>query len=794
MTDLKFALRTLTKAPGFTTIAVLALALGIGMNTAIFSVVSGVLLNPLPYPDADKLFIVWETFKPSGWGSVSVPNLRDWREQNRVFEYLVAYGSTNRNLQGAGDPERLRVIEAQVELFDMLRVAPLSGRGFARGEDQPGAPHVAVISERLVKRRFASDPHLVGKTITLDGEAYSVVGIMPQGFDFPVDSQTELWLPLKFPASIVNSRGTHSYVVLGRLKPGITRENASDEMKSIAAQIEKQYPDAQEGRSVRLDLLTENVIGNSASRLQILLAAVGMVLLIACANIANLLLARATGRRQELAVRASLGASRGRIIRQCLTESLVLAALGGITGFLLAVWGRDVLVKLAAGNLPRASAIEMNTTVFLFLFAITLVAGVLFGVAPALRASRVNLVDGLKQGGRGGLGGARDHLRQGLVVAEIALAFVLLTGAGLLMRAFYEVSSTQIGIRTGNVLTFRVQLAGDRYETGESRLRFYDQLLEKIRALPGVRSAGTITRLPIQSWGTNGTFQIEGRPDSDVGSAPFAELRVVGTGYFQTLGIPLLRGRELRQNDSGVLLINNTLAQKYFPNEDPIGRRILRGDAATIVGVVGDVRQTGLEGKPLAELYYNDHDKNYMGWTRSMSVVVSALVASETLTQAVRKMVQEVDPGQPIFAVRSYERIVSDSLANRRLYLVLLGIFAGLALLLAMAGVYGVMSYVVALRSREFGLRVALGAEPGKLLRGILGEGLLTGVIGLAIGVAGALALTRFLQNLLYGVKPTDPLTFALAALAMLVVTVCACLAPAARAMRVDPMTALRDE
>jgi predicted permease len=518
-----------------------------------------------------------------------------------------------------------------------------------------------------------------------------------------------------------------------------------------------------------------------------------MVLLIACANIANLLLARGAWRTREVAIRSALGASRWRIIRQHLIESGVLAVLGGAAGLLLAIWSRDLLVTAATGNLPRASAIEIDAGVFLFLLGVVVVAGVLFGIGPAFRAARVNPVAGLKQGGRSGLGSARDRVRQALAIGEVAFAFMLLTGAGLLLRTFLEVSNQASGIRTENVLTFRISLAQHQYE-GAARAQFYNQILDRIRALPGVEAAGMISRLPVQSWGTHGYFTIEGRPKSEAGQYPHAEYRTISDGYFKALGVPIVRGRDLRREDHDNAVINDALAKKYFPNQDPIGERLESMGTVTVVGVSADVRQAGLDRETMPEIYFSHSGAGLANTMITMSAVVSAKVPVETLIAGIRKSVQEVDRELPIFLVKTYERIITESLANRRLYLGLLGTFAGIALVLAMAGIYGVMSYVVALRTREFGLRVALGAEPGRLLGGVLAQGSLVAVIGLAIGAGGAIGLTRFLQTFLYGVKPTDPVTFAASSAILFLVTLMACLAPAVRAMRADPMTALREE
>ena len=801
--DVRFALRTLRKNPGFTIIAVLALALGVGASAAIYSVIDGVLLRTLAYRDPARLVRIYEIF-PNGYGSVAAANFDDWRAQSRSFSDLVLYSNGNENLQGAGEAVRLRTVTASANLFNALGVEPLRGRTFAAGDDEPGAPPVVILSEGFWRRRFAGDPAAVGQTITLDGRASTVIGVMPSRFRFPAGTDaTDLWSPLALSPAERASRGSHLYGVIARLAPGATVESARRDLAGVARRLEKQYPDEQAGRSVRLVSLSDDVVGYVRPVLLVLFGAAVVVLLVACLNVANLLLARSTDRNRELAVRCALGAGRARLVRQMITESLVLAVGGAAIGALIAQWGVQAFVTLAGSTLPRSADVRFDGGVFAFLVAAAALMALGVGIAPALRASRADVKSTLNAGGSRAVARGGDRSRDALIVSEIALALLLVAGAGLLVRTFVHLRSADTGMRADNVLTFRVSVPAERYPDTAIATRFYAPALERIQALPGVSHAGAISALPLSQWGINGDFSIEGHPPAPASSPYRAEWRAVGGEYFTALGIPLLRGRNFTEADkpgSGFnVLVNQALVTNFFHDEDPIGQRLNLGDAVmlTIVGVVGSVRQAGLERGPLPEVYFSMRQIErtmiapLMG---EMSFVVAGKVPVNTLLPAIRGAIHSVDENQPLFAVRTMEGVISDSLADQRLYLGLLASFAGIALALAAAGIYGVMSYLVTQRTREIGIRMALGAEPGAVMRMVIGQGMGRVAIGVAAGLAAAFASTRVLAGLLHGVTPTDPGTLAavvaiLAGIAMLAIYI-----PARRAMRVDPNISLRTE
>jgi putative ABC transport system permease protein len=797
--DIRFALRTFLKSPGFTVVAILALGLGIGANAALFSVINTVLLQPLPYQQPDRLVRLFETFLPKGWGSVSTPNFIDWKKQSRAFDHLEAFSlGGSINLQGDAQPERIPLAVGTAGMFEMLGVHPLQGRTFLPDEDQLGKPDVVVISERLWRRRFGSDPKLLGSNLTLDGKSTTVIGIMPAGFQFPPGSVTvDMWMPMQFTQANLAQRGSHWMAVLGRLKPGVDIDAATADMKQIGATLALQYPNNQKGRSVMIRSLQDVLVGPIRPALLVLMGAVGFVLLIACANVANLLLARAAARKKEVSVRAALGASRGRLIRQFLTESVMLALAGGILGAFLGDEGVQALVFLASKQIPRSTEVHLDGTVFLFLLGICLIAGIIFGLFPAIQGSRDDLQEGLREGGRSGTAGGRSaRFRNALVISEFALALILLIGAGLMLRTFLALSATESGMATRAVLTMSVSVPTSKYVNSSMWQRFYEPALDQIRAIPGVRSAGIISLLPLQSWGFNGTFAIDNLPQGEPGKQPFAEYRIVSPGYFQALGIPILKGRDVSTQDSAnaspAIFINDALARRYFPDQDPIGHKIVWDTARTIVGVVGSTRQSGLNADPVPEIYMSaaQSDKGISG----MTLVISTGVEPGSLTRAVESAIRNVDPTQPVFGVKTMERVVSDSLSNQRLYAWLLGVFAGLALILASAGIYGVMSYLVTQRTREFGVRMALGAGTGDVLRMVLREALMLIAAGVAIGLGGAFAVTRVLSNFLYGVKAIDLPTFAGVSAILIAVALLATYLPARRATKVDPMVALRYE
>ncbi len=798
--DLRIALRSLRKSWSFTVVALLCLALGTGATTAIFTVVNAVLLRPLPYPEPEQLVRIYETqINDERWsGSASPANYLDWRRDATAFEQLVAYDRGSANLSGNGAPERLTAVRATANLFAALRVAPALGRTFLAGEDEPGAPHVVVLSDAVWRTRFGADRGLVGRAITLDGESYTVIGIMPPAFAFPAARPTDVWLPLAFTPEEAAVRGNHFLQVVGRLKPGVTLTAARAQLRQIAARLARQYPDDQATRTVKLLSLHDDLFGSLRPRLLVLLGASALVLLVACVNVANLLLARAATRRREVAVRAALGAGRARLVRQFLTESVVLALAGTAAGLALARGGVHALVTLAARSVPSARPVNFDAGVFAFAVAVAVLTGIAFGLVPALQGARVSPRDGLAEGGRAGSAGrAQQRLRGGLVAAELALALVLVIGAGLLVKAFVRLAATPSGLRTDHVLTLHVSLPERQYD-GHMADRFYRPVLDRVTALPGVTAAGWISVLPIQDYWYNGSFAIEGRPPAPRGQEPVAEHREVSPGYFTALGIPIRAGRNFSEQDAAgaplAVIVNEALVRKYFPHEDPIGQRLVIDTLKlTIVGVAGDVRGAGLDQAPMPEFYVS-----YLQLPEflpsAMSLVVRATVPPESLTPAVRGAIQSIDPTQPIYDVETMDQVVSASLADRRLYLWLLGAFAGIALVLAAAGIYGVTSYLVAQRTREMGIRLALGAEARSLVALVVRQGAQVAALGTLAGLAGAYALTRLLSSLLYGVSATDPAVFAGVAALLAGVALVACYVPARRVTRVDPTIALREE
>ena len=800
--DVRFGLRSLRRSPAFTLVAVLCLALGIGANAALFSVLNSVLLRPLPYPEPERLVRVYETMENGGTSGLAVPNYRDWAAQSTAFEALTAWVRKSRNLLQSGEAQRIRTTEATPNLFQMLRARPLHGRVFSPGQDEPGRSPVIVLSEALWRQRFGGDPSLVGRAIRLDGAPYTVIGIMPASFAFPPLSlqDTDAWLLYEPEPVLAESRAAHFLYAAGRLKPGVSLEQASAQLKQIAARIEQAFPDQQTGRSALVKPLRESIVGGIRPVLLILFGAVFLVLLIACANVANLLLARAAVRQREVAVRLALGAGRSRLVRQFLVESLVLALGGALLGLLLAFWGLAALTPLVKTALPLSGGMPLDGRVFLFLLAVAAFSGIAFGLVPALQASRGDVRESLVEGaGRTTAGSGQRRFRSALVVAEIALSLLLLIGAGLLLRGFLNVSEINPGFVSQGVLTAHMALPG---ADARSVSRFYRPMLERVRALPGVRSAAVISMLPVQSSGTNGNYYVEGRPPVPLPQMPFAELRMASPGFFSSLGIPILRGRDFEERDqeSGTgprkVIVNDVLARREFPGQNPLGQRIVfgGGDGLEIVGVVGDVRQAGLDREPLAEIYKPYTDVEYASLLSDMALVVKTSGDPGAMAGDVRQAVRAVDPGVPLYAVQTMDQVITDSLASSRLILWLLALFAGIALVLSAAGLYGVISYLVAQRTREIGMRMALGAQTRDVLRLILGQGAGLTAAGIVLGLLGALAATRVLENLLYGVSARDPLTFASIAALLALVALAATWLPARRASRVDPIVAIRNE
>jgi putative ABC transport system permease protein len=794
--DLRYAARMLIKQPGFTTVAVLTIALGIGANSAIFSVVNSVLLRPLSFPEPERLIKIWETFLPGGQGTVSVPNLKDWREQNEAFTQIAAYQTAGFNLKGEENPERVVGSTVSADFFEVLGVPPHFGRTFQQGEDEPGRNRIVVLSYSLWQRNFGGDPGIVGKDILLGGENYRVVGVMPPHFRFP-SRLTELWVPLDVPTSYA-SRGNHFLLTLGRLKPGVSLEQAREQMVTIARRLEQQYPDNQAGRSVKLIPLQEEVVQNVRPALLVLLGAVGFVLLIACVNVANLLLARGAARRREIAIRTALGAGRGRLVRQLLTESVLLAVIGGVVGLGLGKLGVNLLITLASSYLPRASEVGLDSRVVGFTLLLSVLTGIIFGLAPAVQSARADVQSALKDGSNTGASSQQNWLRGALVVAEVSAAMVLLVGAGLLIKSFVRLQQMDAGLRPDNVITLGINLPQAKYSTSQAIDNFYQQLIDRVSSLPGVQTAGIINLLPLQQWGTNGDIHIEGDPPYPPGQAPLAELRIVSPDYFRALSIPLIAGRFFNAQDQEhserVVIINQALARRYIPNKDPIGKRLGRGGDTwmTIVGVVADVNQSGLTQDSRPEIY--TPYTQTADFKRNVSVVVRASSEPTALISSIRNEVRNLDRNQPIYNVKTMETVISESISDRRLNMLLLGIFAAVALTLAVIGIYSVMSYVVTQSTREIGIRMALGAQTSDVLKLVIGQGIVLALVGVGLGLGGAFALTRLMSSMLYGVTTTDPLTFIGVSALLMLIAVLACYLPARRATKVHPMVALRYE
>jgi putative ABC transport system permease protein len=792
--DLRFGARVLLKQPAFTLVAVVTLALGIGANTAIFSVINAVLLSPLPFPEQERLVDLYETFKPDGFGTLSVPNLRDWQQQNTTFAGIAAYASTSFNLQTGDSPQRLQGLHVQANYFDVFGLKPQLGRTFLAGEDEAGHERVVVISDALWRGSFGADANIVGKTLPLNGANYTVVGVMPRALS--TLSRSQLWAPVVFTEAEKANRGYHYYSVIGRLKEGVTLDEARAELSAISARLERASPAEQTGRGARVSRYDERVVGGVRQPLLVLMAAVGFVLLIACANVANLLLARAAGRYREIAVRIALGAGRLRLVRQFVTEGVLLALAGGALGVAAAWLGLDLLGKLAFAFVPRSGEIRLDLRVLIFTLLVSILTGIVFGVAPAAQAFKTNVQEALKDGGASvGLGGA--GLRSTLVVAEIAAAFVLLVGAGLLIKSFARLQSVDPGVQPEHVLTAKLSLPTEKYVDDDARIRFHKELLERVARLPGVEAVGITSHLAVEEFGLNGNTPIEGKsypPNQE----PLVEYRVVSADYFRALGMTLRRGRAFDEHDTKdaptVAVINETMARAVWGNENPIGKRIL-GDPrlVTVVGVVSDVKNVGLTARPLPELYVN-YAQGLFKMTQRMTLVVRSRLAPATLTAAVQREVQAVDPAQPVYAVQTMQAVLDNTVTDRRLNMTLLGVLAALSLVLAVVGIYGVMSYTVTQHTHEIGIRMALGAQASDILRLVVGRGMFLTALGVALGAGGALALTRFIAALLFDVQATDAATFAVIAALLASVALLACLVPALRATRVDPMIALRHE
>ena len=799
LSDVRIALRSLRKAPGFTAVVVLTLALGIGANAAIFSVLNAVLLRPLPYPGSERIMTLWTNNGDQGWPEdvSGYPNFSDWRAQNTTFTEMAAYTSTTRTLTGSGEPEQVRGTVVVPSFFQVMAINPARGRAL-RMDDLTGDRRVVVLSDEFWRRRMGADPAAIGKSILLNNVAHEIVGVMPPRFTFPGGS--EFWT--SFPLAVTNEpRGNFWLRVIGRLEPGVTVEQARAELGTIAKRLATEYPATNAKLGVTIVPLHENTVGDVRPALAVLMVAVGFVLLIACANIANLLLARGATRSREVAVRAALGAGRARIVRQLLTESVVLAFLGGALGLLLAKWGVDLLVGLGPQALPRMSEVRVDTAMLVFTIAASLFTALLFGLPPAMRASSVQLSDTLKEGTRsmsGARGGAR--MRRALVVTEIALALMLLIGAGLLLASFRQLSTVDAGFDAANLLTARLSVPQPRYPQPAQARAFYQEVLARTEALPGVRDAGYTTSLPLSGSVNGATIAIDGRPPMPDLDDKEVRRSIVSPSYFRTLGIPVLAGRVFTEQESGdtvtVVVVNETMKTLHFLGEDPIGRRMQWGCVGpqcswmTVIGVVKDTKQDGLDEFVRPEVYTSYLQQPRLGLTIAIRTERDPLAVVGSL----RSIVQSLDRDIPIAGVATMEQLTAESVATRRFNTLLLGIFSSLALVLALVGIYGVMSYNVSQRQQEVGIRMALGARGHDVLRLVLREAMTLAGIGILLGVALSLFLTRLLQSLLFEVSATDPTTFIVTALLLAIVALVASYIPARRAAGVDPVVALRND
>src|SRR5215212_11622861 len=807
--DIRYGLRGLLKHPGFTAILVLTLALGIGASTAIFSVVDSVLLRRLPYRNAERIVAIQE-LSPNPAGKrvqVTAANFLDWRAQNTVFEHLAAIRTTTANLAFSDHAERIDLAQTSANFFDVFGIAPQYGRLFIPHDEQAGHEPVVVVSNALWQRRFGSDPSIVGKPVTLDGQNYTVIGIAPAGFQYP--DKTEVWLPpkrlapeLNDPQDVTQSRGMGYLAAVALLKPAVTVQQAATEMETIVTRLRQQYPDTNNRRFNRVVSLHEHLIGDTNKVLWLLLGAVTFVLLIGCANVANLLLASAASRQKEMAIRAALGASRWRVIRQLFTESTILALAGGAVGLLIAFWGLAAITRLLPGDFPRLNEIRMDWRVLAFTFAASVLTGILFGLAPGLQLSRRDVQETIRETGRGASGSLRQsRFRQALIIAEVALSVVLLAGAGLLFRSFLHLQSVNAGFVAQQVLTARLSPSGTNYTTDAAYVNFYDRVMEKISAVPGVQDVGMINTLPLSKGPTVG-FKVEGRPPVTPDKWPGANYRSVSPNYFRAMSVPLVQGRAFTEQDKEgaprVMIVNQELASDVFPGEDPIGKRIGFGSPDPnqqpiwweIVGVAANVRSLELKEEPTSELYFSALQNPFEG----MSLVVRSSVELSGLSASLRQIVAEVDKSVPVSNVQTMDHIVSQSITQPRFNLFLLALFSTVAMLLSAAGIYGVTAYTVTQRTHELGIRLALGAQVGDVLKMILGQGMAVIGVGLVLGLVAAFALMRLLRSLLFGVGENDPLTFAAITLVLFLVALLACYIPARRATKVDPLVALRYE
>ncbi|HZE69971.1 MAG TPA: ABC transporter permease [Pyrinomonadaceae bacterium] len=800
--DVRYGLRSLMKHPAFTAITVLTLALGIGANAAIFSLVNAVLLKPLSFPEPDRLVMVWEDQSAAGFprSDVAPGTFNDWRAEQSVFEGMAALDWHSFNITGDGEPEKISSYGVTANFFPLLGIQPALGRNFSPAEDKPEAGKVAILSYGLWQRRYGGDREILTRDILLNGEKYSVIGVMPKGFQF-LQSYVGLWTPAAFTAQQLADHDNHYITVVGRMKRGVSLEQARADIKAITQHIVLANPEEAAGMGSVIVPLREQLAGNVRRPLILLLVSVGMVLLIACANIASLLLSRAAARRREIAVRTALGASRRRIVRQLLTESIMLAGFGGGLGLLVSTWSFALLGQLIPEGMVVATTLKIDLPVLVYAVAVSVITGIIFGLAPALQLSKIDLTEALKQGGgRTGLSAASQRLRGTFIVAQVALALVLLVGAGLLMQTVFHLREQYSGFQPDRLLTMRTVLPAYKYDEPFRRVVFYDQVLERVKELPGVSGAGYTTSVPLQWKGGANGFTIEGQTQPR--GFPNAIHRQVSTEYLQVMGIGLRRGRYFDDSDqpqsTPVAIINETFARQYWPNEDPLGKRFKLGVPkapwVTVVGIVNDVRQMGMDDPVKAEMYFPYRQiTSHFGYA-PRDLIVRTSGDPMSLVAAVRQQVHLVDPDQPISNIASMDQLLTEETGPRRLGMILLGAFAGFALLLSSLGLYGVLSYLVQQQTPEIGVRMALGAQRINILGLIFKKGMTLVLVGVVIGLAAAFGLTRLMTSLLFGVSATDPLTFLFISLLLIAVALLACYIPARRATKVDPLVALRYE
>ena len=802
LNDIRYAIRNLLKRPAFTLIAALTLALGIGANSAIFSAVYALLLNPLPFPELNRVVAIWDKMPSRGvpHNEVTMPNYLDWRAQSQSYDHLALYRWWSVNLTGIDSPERIQGFLVTANFIDVTGVKPIMGRNFAEEENQPGKDRVAIITYSLWQRRFGGDPNILNKTITTNGISRTVVGVMPERFNFPKGA--EIYAPIPLTPEVISLRGNHAYYVIGRLKPGVPMASAQAEIDNITARLAQQYPETNTGWGATVFPIVADTVRTYDTALWVMMGAVGFVLLIACANIANLMLARASGRQKEIALRAALGASRWRIVRQLLSESLMVALIGGTLGILVGLWGIDALRVANPGEAAKFAPgwyqLGLNPTVLLFTLGLSILSGLVFGLAPAWQVSKPNLNDALKESGRNTSSGSH-RLRSGLVVFEVAMSLVLLVGAGLLFRSFLALMKTDPGFNPDNVLTMSLVLPAAKYREEPQAAAFFADLVQRVKSRPGVESAAVVNYLPLGGSNSSDSYLVEGEAEPQPGHENEGRYRVCSPDYFQTMGIKLIKGRNFSEQDKvgapRVVIVNSTLARKHWPGQDPIGKRIRfygppeRAGWMQVVGVVEDVKhELNLEVTPE---YYLPHAQD--AWN-SMVLVARTTVEPGSLAGAIRQEVWSIDKDQPVFDVKTMQEVRSASVTLYSFSSVMLAIFAGVALLLASIGIYGVMAFVVTQRTQEIGIRMALGARGRDVLKLVVTNGMRLAVIGLAIGLVAAWGLMRFMEKLLVGVQPTDLLTFSLVSLALLLAAFLACYVPARRATKVDPLNALRYE